>query len=378
MNIWVIGRNYPQPSNGMQGAFELEQAKLLGKQYEKVAYLSCSLRPLNSFKGKQDQVWEEDGISIYSYSAFFFPRIYPLYAIPIRNHIWRKILQKVQENTGRPDVIHVHYPAMLMLGEVLSDYHESGTKIFITEHWSKVLTRSLDRIEKKHYKKYFEYVDECICVGKSLTDSINTIVDKSNTHISVIPNIVNQEFTPLHSKHLGFEFIAVGRLVKIKQFDKIIITFAKCFRGKEVKLKIIGDGEEYKRLKKLIFHLKMERQIILTGYLDKKKVAQHLADADCLICFSKYETFGVPIVEAWASGIPTIVTTTAAVVSDYFDKRLGIKVIPNDMEGLARAMIYMYLHIDHYDRKFLSTFAKERFSKESVNKKLIDLYQRYK
>lgn len=51
MNIWVIGRNYPKISNGMQGCFELEQAKLLAKNYEKVSYLTCCLRPINLFLG---------------------------------------------------------------------------------------------------------------------------------------------------------------------------------------------------------------------------------------------------------------------------------------------------------------------------------------
>lgn len=377
MNIWVIGRNYPKISNGMQGCFELEQAKLLAKNYEKVSYLTCCLRPINLFFGKQYHVWKEEGVSIHTYSAFFLPRIYPLYAVPIRNYIWRKFFQKVEETTGRPDVIHVHYPAMLMLGEILRGYNKKGTKIFITEHWSKVLTGSLDRIEKKQYKKYFEFADECICVGKSLMSSINEMVSNTKTHISVIPNIVDQYELPIHKKHMSFTFIAVGRLVKIKQFDKIILAFTKCFRGKKVQLKIIGDGKEYRTLKKLILNLEMQNQIILTGYLNKNQVLEQLANADCLICFSKYETFGVPIVEAWASGIPTITTTSAAVVADYFDERLGMEITPNNILGLREAMKYMYLHIYDYDSKFLIKFAKDHFSKNAVLQMLNTIYQSY-
>ena len=268
------------------------------------------------------------------------PRIYPLYAVPIRNYIWRKFFQKVEETTGRPDVIHVHYPAMLMLGEILRGYHKKGTKIFITEHWSKVLTGSLDRIEKKQYKKYFEFADECICVGKSLMSSINEMVSNTKTHISVIPNIVDQYELP-------------------------------------IQLKIIGDGKEYRTLKKLILNLEMQNQIILTGYLNKNQVLEQLANADCLICFSKYETFGVPIVEAWASGIPTITTTSAAVVADYFDERLGMEITPNNILGLREAMKYMYLHIYDYDSKFLIKFAKDHFSKNAVLQMLNTIYQSY-
>ena len=85
MNIWVIGRNYPKISNGMQGCFELEQAKLLAKNYEKVSYLTCCLRPINLFFGKQYHVWKEEGVSIHTYSAFFCLEsiLYMLYQLEI-------------------------------------------------------------------------------------------------------------------------------------------------------------------------------------------------------------------------------------------------------------------------------------------------------
>ena len=377
LNIWVIGRNYPQQSNGMQGSFELEQAKLLGKHYDKVSYLSCSLRPANLIKRKQYQAWEEEGISIYTYTDFFWPRIYPFYAIKCRNRIWHLFLKRVQENTGMPDVIHVHYPAMLLLAEVLKDYHEKGIKIFVTEHWSKVLTESLNRKEMEHYRKYLEYVDEWICVGKSLADSISNIAGNNKLSITVIPNIVSQKFKPSITKHNGFKFIAIGRLVKIKQFDKIILAFTKCFRNQDVVLEIVGDGEEYKSLKKLIIKLHMDKQIILTGYLCKDLVVQKLMNADCLICYSQVETFGVPVVEAWLTGIPTIVSSGASVAADYFDKKLGIEVSPNDTKKLMQAMKHIYSNIGDYDKNYLSTYAKANFSEEVVNKKLMNIYQTY-
>ena len=50
MKIWVIGRNYPEPSNNMSGSFEIEQAKMLQKYGNNVQYICCSFHPIKKIK----------------------------------------------------------------------------------------------------------------------------------------------------------------------------------------------------------------------------------------------------------------------------------------------------------------------------------------
>lgn len=185
--------------------------------------------------------------------------------------------------------------------------------------------------------------------------------------------MVGQDFQPTYGSHDGFEFIAAGRLVEIKQFDKIILAFSECFRGKPARLTIIGGGEEYDALKKLIADLSMENQVTLTGSLPRKEVAQRIANADCLVCYSSFETFGVPIVEAWACGIPTT-TTTAAAVIDNFDERLGVEVSFDDFEDLKNKLKYIYDNISLFDKGFISKYAREHFSEPVVYRRLLDVY----
>lgn len=373
MKIWVIGRSYPEPSNNMTGSFELEQAKMLQKNGEEVYYLCCSLHLNKVIKGWGYQSWEENGMKICTYSKHFFPRVFPLYFLKLRNHLWSKFLQRVCEKNGRPDIIHVHYPAMMMVADALRPFHQMGIKIVVTEHWTKVLSKSLDFIETKAYLKYFEYIDACICVGTPLANAVKEIVGNIINSVYVVPNMVEQEFQPSFTKHDGFEFIAVGRLVKVKQFDLIIRAFAECFRGKPVKLTIVGGGEEYHTLKKLITDLSMERQVTLTGSLPRQQVADHIAKADCLVCYSRFETFGVPIIEAWACGIPAITTTAAAVINN-FDSRLGVEAPFNNIDNLKEKMRYMYENISSFDKKFISGFAKEHFSEIAIYQRLKRIY----
>lgn len=373
MKIWVIGRSYPELGNNMIGSFELEQAKMLHKNGEDVCYLCCSLHPIKKIKGWGFQKWQEDGITVYADSERFFPRVYPLYCIQKRNNIWMSFFQRIADGEGIPDIIHVHYPAMLMIADALLPFHEKGVKIVVTEHWSKVLTKSLDKTELLQYRKYFLYIDACICVSRTLKNSVNDIVGDTKTQMRIVPNVVDPEFQPVYKEHDGFEFVAVGRLVKVKQFDQIIQVFSEVFRGKNTTLTIIGGGEEYKQLKRLIGALSMQNQITLTGSLSRAQVAERIANADCLVCYSRFETFGVPIIEAWACGIPT--TTTAAVI-DNFDKRLGTEVHYDNIEELKEKMVYIYENISRYDKKFISDFAQKSFSQRAVYEKLKDVYSK--
>lgn len=372
MVIWVIGRNYPLPDNEMKGSFELEQAKMLARYGNEVHYLACSLHPTKKIKGKSGiQTWDEGNIQITVLSAFFTPRVYPIYFVGGRNRQWRKLFNAVEKKSGVPDVIHIHYPAMLMIADSLRDYHDKGVRVVATEHWTKVLGKKLDSIELKEFRKYSSVLDQIICVGSPLKKSVKDLTGMDG---EVVPNIVNELFKPTDKRHEGFRFVAVGRLVKLKQFDKIIEAFCDCFLGqKDIFLTIVGGGEEKAHLQKIITDRQAGAQVKLVGSQSREKTAEIVSNSDNLICYSTFETFGVPIIEAWACGLTTI-TTTAAAVIDNFDGRLGIEVDFTDFEGLKKALKYVYEHRDAYNKEFILEFAERSFSEEAISKTLISIY----
>lgn len=372
MVIWVIGRNYPLPENQMQGSFELEQAKMLVRYGNEVHYLACSLHPTKRIKGTGLQTWDDEGVKVTVLSALFAPRVYPIYFVKGRNKKWKKLFDEVEAKSGLPDVIHVHYPAMLMIADVLKTFHDKGIRIVATEHWTKVLGKKLDSVELKEYRKYSSVLDKMICVGSPLTKSVKELIGIDG---EVVPNIVNDLFKPTDKRHDGFRFVAVGRLVKLKQFDKIIEAFCDCFLGQQdVTLTIIGGGEEKKNLQKLVSEKKAAAQIRLVGSQTREKTAEIVSNSDNLICYSTFETFGVPIIEAWACGLTTTTTTTAAAVIDNFDERLGVEVSFDDYEGLKKALKHIYNNRNRYDKTFISEYAKEHFSERVIADRLYKIY----
>lgn len=377
MKIWVVGRNYPDKTNNRQGSFELEQAKMLAKRGNDVTYIACVLHPFWRVKNGGFAEFEDGPVMVCAYSGFFTPHMSdPLIQFPyfpkIRNRKWEALLKRVEAG-GLPDIIHIHFPLMVLSAEVFRRYQERGVKIVVTEHWTKVLNQKIDRYETAQMMSYLQFADAYLAVGYSLRRAILAL-SGTDREIRVVPNIINDVFQLSDEENKGFRFGLVGRLAPEKQMDRVLETFAGLFRGQtDFRLVVVGGGSEREKLQKLTRSLGIEGQVDFKGSLDRESVASIVKTLDCLVCFSSYETFGVPVIEAWACGVP-VITTTAECITDEWDDRLGISVSHTDVDALRSAMSRMAESKGMYDRVFISRFALSRYSEESVFDTLMEIY----
>lgn len=77
-------------------------------------------------------------------------------------------------------------------------------------------------------------------------------------------------------------------------------------------------------------------RVRMTGYLARGDLAALIAGATALVYPSIYEGFGLPPLEAMASGVPTIVSNVSSLPEVVGDT--GLLVEPHDHEGLCDAM----------------------------------------
>lgn len=374
MNIWVIGRSYPQKSNNMQGSFELDQAKMLSKYGHKVTYISCVFHPFKKVRkwGISDIV--EDNVRIITYSQIYTIERMKLHFEPFKKRIWNKLLLYVKEQVGIPDIIHVHYPANITIADMILSYQKKGTKVICTEHWSQVQNNEIDKYELRQLEKYAENSNEFLVVSKTLKESIIKLTRISN--INVVPNMVNDKFKPIEKKSTNFIFVAIGFLNDNKQFDKIIRVFADKFINHiNVKLRIIGSGPDEKKLINLVKSLNLNDQVFFEGRLSREQTAKKLAESDVLLSFSKSETFCVPIVEAWSCGIP-VVTSDSISVNEVWDDKLGYKINNANINEFSKKMKYIYENYEIFDKKYIRNYALSNYSEEAIYKKLIYYYSR--
>lgn len=175
------------------------------------------------------------------------------------------------------------------------------------------------KIKKMRDKWVFSKMDGIVSlsenVKKDLIDNYNVKPDK----VRVIYNICDKEYIGNEISNgvidadisewiaSGKVFITMGRLSEQKAQWHMIRAFA-CVAKKypEVKLAILGRGEQEEYLETLIKELDMADQIRLLGFKSNPYV--YLSKAYCFLFSSVFEGLGNSIVEAMACGLPIIST----------------------------------------------------------------------
>ncbi len=374
MNILTIGRAFPEKKTGMIGIFEYEQAKALSKAGNKVVYGFCDNRSVKVFRKVGKFRNTQDNIEIYG-------RFLPVGGLPEKLHgkfktpEFKKLIQTIIDEQGKPDVIHIHFPLLTLTSDIFTYLKSLDCKIIITEHWTKVQKKEISAYKKHLLCELADNADAFICVSSLLKKSVCEITN-TKKEIFVVPNMVSDEFScSAKTKNSDeFEFVAVGRLVDVKRFNVDIDAFTKAFKGNNnVKMKIVGDGVLRSKLKTQIEKLGLQEQIKMVGFKNRDEVARIVAESDCHVSASILETFGVPFIEGWVTGIPSI-GVKGGPIDEHFHENNGILFEADNSDALAEAMKKVYNSRDKYDRKAISDWAVSLFSSRCVADRLVEIY----
>lgn len=183
-------------------------------------------------------------------------------------------------------------------------------------------------------------MDKVIAVSPSLAHYIDERVGEPG-RVAYLPNPVRQFSTlqPPVAREGGVAFVTVGRLARQKGHDILIDAFAKvAARRSDARLVIIGDGDEHNALQAQIDRLGIGDHVRLAGKISDPSA--ELANADCFVSASRWEGFGVAIVEAMSAGLPVIATDCDFGPRDLIDSPEKGHVVPTgDVDALAVAML---------------------------------------
>lgn len=134
---------------------------------------------------------------------------------------------------------------------------------------------------------------------------------------------------------------AVGRLTRQKGFDLLIEAFARiATRHPEWKLVIWGEGDDRKSLEALRDALDLKDRVELPGVTQRPGL--WVETADVFVLSSRYEGWGIVLLEAMAAGLPVVSFACEWGPSDMVKHgEDGILVPSNDVDALAEALSRM-------------------------------------
>ena len=164
------------------------------------------------------------------------------------------------------------------------------------------------------------YSSEIICPSKALKESLLYFIPEHKIHCINNGININEINSTLNSKSINLinnpviSILIIGSIIEFKgQHDAIQVINNLKKNNFNINLKILGDGDKMyvNELKNLVKELGVEEYITWLGF--RNNVSEYLQNADLLFVCSKYETFGMVIIEAMSVGCPVIATRTGGI-----------------------------------------------------------------
>jgi glycosyltransferase involved in cell wall biosynthesis len=127
--------------------------------------------------------------------------------------------------------------------------------------------------------------------------------------IVVVGNGVNVEDYPFSVDKIPCSLIYIGRLTELKRVSSLIESVS-IVRSKlpEVRLHIVGDGPKHEEVRRKIEELGLFQNVSMHGYVPEREKIELLSSAAVYVSNSIFEGFGIPLVEAMATGTVPIVS----------------------------------------------------------------------
>ena len=197
-------------------------------------------------------------------------------------------------------------------------------------------------------------------------------------NVVVIPNPVS--FMPDEtSTCTNKQVIAVGRYVDQKGFDRLIAAWKQVTdKHPDWVLKIYGDGWLREQLAAQISELGLENSCFLEHSV--ANISDKYLESSVFALSSRFEGFGLVLVEAMACGLPVVSYTCHCGPRDIIsDGENGILVPEGDIDGLAEGI--NRLIEDEELRKDMGRKARkkaEQYTIEYIGRQWMDLFETLK
>jgi phosphatidyl-myo-inositol dimannoside synthase len=244
---------------------------------------------------------------------------------------------------------HVNLSVLGMVVKVLNPKCE----IWLIAHGIEVW-RPLSFIRKMFVK---HYCDKIICVS-SFTKSQMVRLHHSDPGKCIVLNNAIDPFMNLPVEFEKPEYLL--NRYSLAPSDKVIFTLTRLasseqYKGYEQVIKAVGrlkikfpelkymlsgqyDPTEEMRIRDLISSCGVEKEVILTGFLTEKELADYFLLADLFVLPSKKEGFGIVFIEALACGLPVICGNADGSTDAIRNGELGTAINVDDLDELEKSI----------------------------------------
>ncbi len=374
MRVLVIPTWYPNGEDKLMGIYHKEFTESLNKYDINTNMLFIDRQRLSSpikyLFMKKKIIDNELNYKVYIYRML---NLNPIsFKLQLKSYVKKldRAFKDYLKTNELPDIIHAHVTvpagyAACILGK------KYNIPVVVTEHCGN-LERFYNSSSLKEYGKFVLNNSTYSTVSNYMKKVVLKYTDKCE----VIPNLVNT--TPFNNNvkrniNKTFRLVSVCALREGKRLDiafkalKILID-----KKMDIHLDIIGDGFYENYYKNLCTELNLDKYVSFLGRKNKLEIAKILEKENALLISSELESFGIPGIEAMASGLP-IISTDCLGPTEYIDNKVGIICKVNDQLDMANSIEKLYKNYSKYDSKCIMDKAN-KYSENEIIKHTLKIY----
>ena len=383
--LLVIPYFYPSQAFGGPVKVAFDVGKELVKSGHEVVVFTSDARDLeNRLDIETDEI---EGMRVYYFRnlSMFFVKWSKLFITP-------DLSQKMNSDLKSFDLVHVHeyttYQNIIV--------HEFAKKYNIP--YILQAHGSLPKIGRTTRKWLFE-----VFFGRRLLRDASKVIALTDVEaqqyrdmkvpdekIIVIPNGIDlSEYAVLpptrsFKRKFGIKdeekiVLYLGRLHKIKGVDVLVKAFTHIIKNlDDVRLVVVGpDDGSLDELQTLVKDMGVGNKVLFTGPLYGLEKIEAYVDSEVYVLPSRYEIFGMTVLEAYACGKPVIVSNVGGLKDLVINGETGLLVEPGNKEQLAKNILHLLNDNERAKKMGLTgkKFVERNFTIEKTVDALEDLYR---
>jgi glycosyltransferase involved in cell wall biosynthesis len=203
------------------------------------------------------------------------------------------------------------------------------------------------------------YRAKCVTIRNALPDAVEAMIDRmgANGAIAKVPGRV----------------VAVGRLSYQKNYPMLLRALV---HAPEVKLDIIGTGEDAAELRALATACGVDRQVRFLGQMTREQTLAHAASAEVFAQVSHFEGHSLALIEAARLGLPLVVSDVPVQVEGITapdGETCGIAVPIGDEAALGATLRRL---LDDAQERAIWAQRARKLGLAASNRAMIDAYER--
>ena len=291
----------------------------------------------------------------------------------------KKAIKRYIKENGKPELVHVH---IALRAGIIAKWvkRKWGIDYVITEQWGGYLPEAEEKLSdlpgylQMYWRRIMRNAAAVSVVSLYLGQCLNKILQ----HISfaVIPNVVDTSiFKPVDS---GYNEIASFIHISLLNYQKNVADIVRSLsilkkENQNFRLMIFGPANN--DLIKLVHDLNLEEEVRFHVEVPQDELAKFVQQADALILFSRYETFGCVIIEALACGKPVILSNLPVMHENAKEGFNAVFAENENPSDLAEKIKWFIENRTKFNAAEIANDAALRYNYSKVGKEFTNWYK---